>query len=234
VTGLPPPVDAVLLTMLGATAIAISRQQNLLSAAMLLGIFSLLGASWMLFLDAPDVAFTEAAVGAGISTILMLATLSVTTAEEKNVTRSYLGLAVVFVTGSVLAYATIDMPRFGDPESPANRSEITRVYIHSATHPEAHDELAADSSDAESDTLDLRAFEVGIPNTVTTVLASFRGYDTMGETCVIFTAGFGVVAILRGARRRRYRPSEEIDLSPRRDDKSSNPSSDVRPEAPTD
>jgi len=39
---------------------------------------------------------------------------------------------------------------------------------------------------------------------VTTVLASFRGYDTMGETAVVFTAGFGVVIILGGARRRRF------------------------------
>jgi multicomponent Na+:H+ antiporter subunit B len=154
----------------------------------------------MLFLDAPDVAFTEAAVGAGISTILILTTLSATTAEEKNVSRSPLGLAVVLLTGSVLAYATLDMPLAGDPNSPANRSAITRTYLHSATPPAGH----------------ARAYEVGIPNTVTTVLASFRGYDTMGETAVIFTAGFGVVTILRGARHRRYRPSAEIDLEPHR------------------
>jgi multicomponent Na+:H+ antiporter subunit B len=211
VIGLQTPVDAILLTMLAFTAIAISRQRNLLSAAMLLGIFSLLGACWMLFLDAPDVAFTEAAVGAGISTILLLATLSVTTTEEKNVTRSYLGLTVVTLTGSVLAYATFDMPRAGDPESPANRSEITRIYLHSATPPDGGAGHEARAPTA-ADTLDLERFEVGIPNTVTTVLASFRGYDTLGEACVIFTAGFGVVAILRGARHRRYRPSEEIDL----------------------
>lgn len=213
--------DAALLTMLACTAVAIARQRNLLSAAMLLGIFSLLGACWMLFLDAPDVAFTEAAVGAGISTILILATLAATTEEEKNVRRSHLGLGVVLVTGGMLAYATFDMPRLGDPNSPANRSSITRAYIHSAVDPhavepaedEAENTGGATAPDAHP--LDLGAFRVGIPNTVTTVLASFRGYDTMGEATVVLTAGLGVIAILRGARRRRYREPEEIE-SPER------------------
>jgi multicomponent Na+:H+ antiporter subunit B len=215
VIGLQTPIDVVLLTLLTCTAVAISRQRTLLGAAMLLGIFSLLGACWMLFLDAPDVAFTEAAVGAGISTILILATLSVTTAEEKHGDRSYVGLAAVFLTGSVLFYATFDMPRAGDPRSPANASPITQVYLHSATppgHGEAHHPR---QEPGKPGPLDKEAFEVGIPNTVTTVLASFRGYDTMGEAAVIFTAGLGVVAILRGARRRQHRP-EEVDLTPHR------------------
>ena len=59
--------------------------------------------------------------------------------------------------------------------------------------------------------MNLSRYAVGIPNTVTTVLASFRGYDTMGETAVIFTAGIGVVAILSGARRRRFRAAEDKD-----------------------
>ena len=38
--------------------------------------------------------------------------------------------------------------------------------------------------------------ETGIPNVVTAVLASYRGYDTLGEVIVIFTAGLGVLALL--------------------------------------
>jgi len=34
------------------------------------------------------------------------------------------------------------------------------------------------------------------------VLASYRGYDTLGETTVVFTAGVGVIALLRRQRRR--------------------------------
>jgi multicomponent Na+:H+ antiporter subunit B len=36
---------------------------------------------------------------------------------------------------------------------------------------------------------------------VTAVLASYRGYDTLGETTVIFTAGVGVILLLRRWRR---------------------------------
>ena len=44
--------------------------------------------------------------------------------------------------------------------------------------------------------------EIGIPNIVTAVLASYRGFDTLGETAVIFTAGVGVMALLLGRRKR--------------------------------
>ena len=58
-----------LLTLLAITAVIIVRSRSLCATAMLAGIYSFLGAGWMLMLDAPDVAFTEAAVGAGISTV---------------------------------------------------------------------------------------------------------------------------------------------------------------------
>jgi len=51
--------------------------------------------------------------------------------------------------------------------------------------------------------------ETGVPNVVTAVLASYRGYDTLGETTVIFTAGAGVIALLRRARRRSRAGEEE-------------------------
>jgi multicomponent Na+:H+ antiporter subunit B len=205
------PIDVILLAMLVATAITIARLRNLLATAMLTGIFSLLGACWMVFLDAPDVAFTEAAVGAGVSTILVLATLCVIEVEEKGPAReSPFALLVVFLTGGLLVYGTLDMPRYGDPDAPAHRSPITAVYLHSAREPGPHHAgHALEAGDP------LERYSVGIPNTVTTVLASFRGYDTMGETAVIFTAGLGVVMILRGARRRRFRTPGPIDLEPK-------------------
>ena len=65
-------VDIMLLTLLACTAMVVLRMRSLWAAVMLTGIYSFLGAGWMLILDAPDVAFTEAAVGAGIATVLML------------------------------------------------------------------------------------------------------------------------------------------------------------------
>jgi multicomponent Na+:H+ antiporter subunit B len=143
---------------------------------MLSGIYSLLSAGLFVVLDAVDVAFTEAAVGAGISTVLMLGTLFLTSRHEKVPRRTtLLPLVVVVLTGAALVYGTFDMPRFGDPAAPIHRHVVPRY-------------------------LDESLAEVGLPNVVTSVLASYRGYDTLGEVTVIFTAGIGVLLLLaRGA-----------------------------------
>lgn len=161
------------------TALAMVRIRNLFAVVMLSGIFSLCGALVYLVMDAVDVAFTEAAVGAGIATVLMLGTLVLTTRQEK-VHRPWdpLALGIVAATGALLVYATLDMPRYGDPEAPAYLHVVPRYLDES---------LAA----------------TGVPNVVTAVLASYRGYDTLGETTVIFTAAIGVLAILGRRRRRR-------------------------------
>jgi multicomponent Na+:H+ antiporter subunit B len=170
--------DVLLLALLVATALVIVNMSNLWAAVMLMGIYSFLSASWMLILDSPDVAFTEASVGAGISTILALAALSLTTTKMKRPRHRALPLAVVLVTGAVLIYGTLDMPHFEDPKAPI------QVYP---------DPSYVDRTEAETE----------VPNVVTAVLASYRGYDTLGETTVIFTAGVGVLLLLRNLKRRR-------------------------------
>jgi multicomponent Na+:H+ antiporter subunit B len=167
----------LMLTLLAGTAFVILRMRSLFAAVMLTGIYSFLGASWMLILDAPDVAFTEAAVGAGIATVLMLATLSLTGRKSKGPSRSpWLALAVVTFTGGALIYGTLDMPGLGDPNAPVHVYPSPN-YIERSEH------------------------EIGIPNVVTSVLASYRGYDTLGETTVVFTAAIGVLLLLRSRRR---------------------------------
>ncbi|MCP4189905.1 MAG: DUF4040 domain-containing protein, partial [Planctomycetaceae bacterium] len=89
-----------MLALLACTAITVARMRDLWAAVMMTGIFSFLGAGWMLVLDAPDVAFTEAAVGAGISTVLMLGTLALTSRTAKPSQRfPWAALTVVIVTG---------------------------------------------------------------------------------------------------------------------------------------
>ena len=184
-----------LLALLCCTALAIIRMRSLFAAVMLTGIFSFLGASWMLLLDAPDVAFTEAAVGAGISTIVMLSTLGLTTRNAKQPSGSQVWpLAIVLFTAAALVYATLDMPHYGDPAAPVHVYPSPN-YVERAEH------------------------EIHIPNVVTAVLASYRGYDTLGEVVVIFTAGLGVMLLLRNvsaplAALRRLRPDDEeaVDL----------------------
>jgi len=184
-------IHIVLFTFLAVIAVAIIRLRDLFAAVMLMGIFSLLSASLFTVMDAVDVAFTEAAVGAGISTILFLATLTKTSREARPEGRRspLVPLVVVWITGAALVYGTEDLPAFGDPDAP--------IHKHVA------DRYLEDSDE-----------EIGIPNVVTSVLASYRGYDTLGETTVIFTAGVGVMAILGvvggvGRRRRGGKTGED-------------------------
>ena len=123
-------------------------------------------------LDAVDVAFTEAAVGAGISTVLLHATLALVGQEDHGQHRRALGPI------AIVALAVPDMPRFGSPEAP--------IHVHVA--PRYIEETPK---------------AIGIPNVVTAVLADYRGFDTLGEVTVIFTAGIGVLLLLASRRRKR-------------------------------
>ncbi len=172
-------VNFTLLGFLLATALIIARTDRLFRAVMLFGIYSLLTASLFVALDAVDVAFTEAAVGTGISTVLMLSALSLTGSRTEVQFRrrnAALAAAVSVSLGVALAIGIMDMPEFASPNAPANL-HVAPYYLQ--------DSYA----------------EIGIPNVVTSVLASYRGYDTLGEVVVIFTAGIGVIALLAGRRR---------------------------------
>lgn len=86
-------------------------------------------------------------------------------------------LLIVIITGIVLAYGTLDMPDWGDPNSPASR-HLSPNYISDAVE------------------------KTATPNIVTAVLADYRGYDTLGETAVIFSAGMACILILRRKRKK--------------------------------
>ena len=179
-------IDIVLLSMLAVTALSVVFMRDLFAIVMLFGIYSLLSAGFFVTMDAVDVALTEAAVGAGITTVLMLGTLALTARKEKprKSPVSLLPLAVVIVTGLVLVYGTLDMPYLGDPDAPVHQHVATR-YIEQSYE------------------------EVGLPNIVTSVLASYRGFDTLGEVVVIFAAGLGVLTLLgiSGASQHQIRPA---------------------------
>ena len=171
---------------MAATALGLARLRNLFGVVMLSGIFSLTAALLYVVLDAVDVALTEAVVGAGITTVLMLGTLALTRGAEKpHQTPGPAPLLIVLGTGALLIYGTLDMPRFGDPLAPANRHVAPRYLEQSGT-------------------------EIGVPNVVTSVLASYRGYDTLGEVTVIFTAAVGVLVLIGGGRRRKRRDDSDI------------------------
>ena len=165
-------IPLLILLLLVGTAFIVARTNNLFSVAFLAGILSLLAASLYMILDAPDVAFTEAAVGAGISTIFFLITISVV--EERRIYTAAMkipALVLSLIVGVLIYYSMLDLPKLSDSDL-ALHAYVARYYIeHSMS-------------------------DIGIPNVVTSVLASYRGLDTLGEVAVIFTAGIGVLIIL--------------------------------------
>src|SRR5690606_7258903 len=150
-------------------------------------------------MHALDVAFTEAAVGAGISTVLLLGALVKTGRWSKPSGGVHLpALLICALTGFMLIYGTFDMPRFGDPNAPIHKLRVPKLLAQDVGkvadrpgpplgHPEADPEHPHPHDD----------FGGHSPNTVTSLLASYRGYDTMFETAVIFTAGVSLILLLR-------------------------------------
>ncbi len=190
-------LDLALLTMLVFVAWQAMKSRHLFAVVMLSGIYSLISAAFFVSLDAVDVAFTEAAVGAGISTVLMLGGMLLTARREKPTPpgRAPVALVIVLAVGAALFYATIDMPAFGDPNSPANKaSSVGALYVKQTPD------------------------EIAVPNIVTAVLASYRGFDTLGETLVIFTAGIAVILLLGVGSTRGGRGVKDIADAPYKED----------------
>ena len=204
--------DMVLLTMAAILAIAVISVRSLLSATMLAGIYSLLMAFIWQNMNAADVAFTEAAVGAGISTVLLLGTLVHTGRLTKQAANhvNWGALGVVCVTGGILIYGTLDMPRFGDPKAPIHTHRVVQQLAQRVGKVDpngVHEPWQYNSLADQGGPFEVLAdgehphpkddFSGHSPNTVTSILASYRGYDTMFETAVIFTAGMALVLLLR-------------------------------------
>ncbi|MDD9969914.1 MAG: DUF4040 domain-containing protein [Myxococcales bacterium] len=179
------PIEAIVFLFLLATALAVTHLRDLFAAAMVFGVFSLLSAGLFTLMDAVDVAFTEAAVGAGISTVLILSTLALTDPREHQQPVRFAPVAVVLLVGAALVYGTLDMPYYGDPTAPIHK-HVAPEYIEGAMT------------------------DFGIPNIVTNVLASYRGYDTLGETTVVLTATVGVMLLLGGLGGARHRGDAEV------------------------
>ncbi|MDP7286209.1 MAG: hypothetical protein QF906_05730 [Dehalococcoidales bacterium] len=72
---------------------------------------------------------------------------------------------------ALMLYATSDLPDHADPQAPAN-TYVSPTYIENSVK------------------------DTHTPNVVTAILADYRGYDTFGETVVIFAAGLACALIL--------------------------------------
>jgi multicomponent Na+:H+ antiporter subunit B len=181
-------IDVALLAMLWIISLQVIFTRSELTAIMVFGAFSLICAGLFLAMGAADVAFTEAAVGAGVSTLLMLNALRRCGTDRCNSSRRGVidirALALTGVTGAALIWGTRDLPGVGLADNP--------VHLHVAPR-----------------YLQVSFDEIGIPNVVTSVLASYRGFDTFGEVVVVFTAGLGVWLILGSGKRNDGKADED-------------------------
>ena len=170
-------LDFCILTLIVICAFATIMVKDLLSAAIIFGAYSFLMCLLWTEMGAVDVAFTEASVGAGVSTVLFFAAVYQTSRVVKprrsgRWLAKAIALMATLLIGLVLLIAEADFPGFGDAFTPASL-HVSPYYITQTLH------------------------DTNVPNMVTSVLADYRGFDTMFETAVIFTAGLAVIAILR-------------------------------------
>ena len=165
-------INFFLISLLLITTFFIFKNTSLISIVALTGAFTLLCSAIYVNLDAVDVAFTEAAVGSGISTILMVVAAAKLPEGKKNKLINLFPSIIIGISISLVLILIIsNLPLLGDPNAP--------IHLHVVP------EYIKESKDF-----------FHIPNVVTNILASYRGFDTLGETIVIFTAGLGVIALL--------------------------------------
>jgi multicomponent Na+:H+ antiporter subunit B len=160
------PLLAILLGLLVVLAVAAVRAADLLVAAITLGVYgSVMALTWAA-IGAVDVSFTETVVGAGATTVFFLAALLRTSRRRSPAPRPlrWGASVIVVLVGAMLAVTLGALPRLGDLAAPAS-VHVSPRYLEGT-----------------------RA-ETGTPNAVTAVVADYRGYDTLVETAVIFTAG---------------------------------------------
>ena len=174
-------LDLLILILVVVCAFGALFIKDLMGASIVFGAYSFLMCLIWTGMGAVDVAFTEAAVGAGVSTVFFVATIYNTARTIRYDKRDFglklLTAIVVIVVGGFLATAVSDFPDWGDPQSPANSYVAAYYLTHSME-------------------------QTNVPNVVTTTLADYRAFDTMFETAVVFVAALAIVSLLRRKRRK--------------------------------
>nr|WP_240452025.1 DUF4040 domain-containing protein [Halostella salina] len=165
---------ATLVFVLG-TALTAALLRDVLGAIIAFAAYSLGVSILWVFLQAPDVALTEAAVGAGVMTILFLLTIVRTVrppTDDLLESVGWRGVAAGGALSTLLLVTVPSLPAIGS-DSPVTTGEVTAYYLENA-YADTH-----------------------VENAVTAVLAAYRGFDTLGEAVVVFAAGVAVLVVLR-------------------------------------
>ncbi len=170
-------LDEILLGISASVLVIISLQliisKSLIESIIIMSVFSLFISICYLFMDAPDVAMTETALGSCLSTCVLLNLVKIVGDDVGEVKKSKIAFATILciVFMACLSWTSMDLPHFGSKESPL-QTHLTEYYVENTKR------------------------DIGIPSIVTAILASYRGYDTLGETTVILVAGLGVLVII--------------------------------------
>ncbi len=184
----------ILLIFLILCAVFVSFSKNLLVSVMVFMSYSLVMCIVWVLLESPDLAITEAAVGAGVTSVLFFITLrrisamgkehedeqDKTTLEinarpgVKRFDRYYKFIAIALGAVLILALALnmSHMPPFGAAENPYN-NEVSDRYLEKGIE------------------------ETGAVNAVAGMILDYRAFDTFGESCVLFIAASCVLILLR-------------------------------------
>jgi multicomponent Na+:H+ antiporter subunit B len=171
-------VEIGLFVFVVATALATVLLRDVLAAVVVFAAYSLGMAILYAFLLAPDVAMTEAAIGAGVTTLLMLLTLARTVHANKGQFWQRPNVPGLIVMGALLVVLLVTVGEF--PEVGAASQEALAWWNPAVT--QHYIEHAYD--------------QTGVTNAVTAVLAGYRGFDTFGEATVVFAAGIAILIVL--------------------------------------
>ena len=170
------PIEVGLLVFVVSCAFATAFLRDVLGSIIAFSAYSLGIAIVWVFLRAPDVGLTEAAVGAGVMTVLFLLTIAKTTrpTDERTIERvDYRAAAVAIALVAVLSTTLVALPPVGAADSAVVTDDVTRYYLENA-------------------------YEVTeVQNAVTAVLAAYRGFDTLGEAAVVYAAGVSLLVVLK-------------------------------------
>ncbi|GAB3416424.1 DUF4040 domain-containing protein [Haloparvum alkalitolerans] len=171
------PVEVSLFAFVILTAVVTALARDVLSSIIVFGAYSLGMAALYTFYRAPDVAMTEAAISAGVTTVLLLLTIAKTSRidhEEAFESVHWPAVGAVGLLGAAMASTLAEFPAVGDTDSPVwSNPDVTQYYLANAYA------------------------ETGVENAVMSVLASYRGFDTFGEAVVVFAAGIVTMLVLR-------------------------------------
>ncbi len=175
---LDPKLNIFLLCVISITLLLVCFRlivsKNLIESVLLMSGFSLLISICYLFMDAPDVAMTETALGACLSTCVLLNLTKIFGNKEGKAAsnpRTIWAMIICIIFVGFLTFASFDLPLYGKENTPVHQ-HLSKYYLENTKN------------------------DIDIPSVVAAILASYRGFDTLGETSVILIAGLGVLLIL--------------------------------------